>query len=197
MCRISRWPDRRPKSPSPFRRVCVLALVMFTWSLIPAPDAVACSCAPTTVPELVENADAVFLGEVTAIGPAGDVWHRQVNFHILQSWKGVTGTEVGVFTGIGGGDCGAGAPVGERLLVYGFASGSELYMSICSTTGSEQDIKSDMADLAALGVEPTSLANGPDPQWAPQPVSPCGLGFLPFALLAAVGLAAFRGRVGR
>src|SRR5689334_17645307 len=95
----------------------------------------ACLCGdyPPTA-QALQDADAVFVGRVSTLDempvevPHYDIRTRQTNmtlvdvprarFQIIQTWKGVSGQDVDVFTGRGGGDCGYPFELRQVYLIY-------------------------------------------------------------------------------
>ncbi len=114
----------------------------------------ACSCViPGTPAEEMENADAVFSGEVLKIEDAGNYGY-DVTIQVQQSWKGVEDSLIKVHTGMGGGDCGFGFKEGEEYVVYASLTDGELQVYSCSLTGIL-----DESDTEGLG-EGTAIAGG-------------------------------------
>ncbi|HXQ69139.1 MAG TPA: carboxypeptidase regulatory-like domain-containing protein [Pyrinomonadaceae bacterium] len=147
-------------------RPVVLLLGVVIVVLLASPTANACSCGGSGPPcESFGRASAVFAG--TVIGerlnerPKGerpkideiDWVPRAVKFSVEQAYSGVTTTEVEVFTGRGGGDCGYGFKVGQRYLVYAYRYQDKLSTSICSRT---QLFSQATEDLAFLGTLPSA-----------------------------------------
>lgn len=121
----------------------------------------ACSCAGNRPPcESYGTAAAVFAGTVIAERvneqpkrPKPDEvdWvPRAVKFSVEQAFSGVTTTEIEVFTGLGGGDCGFGFKVGQRYLVYAHQYQNKLTTSICSRTRLFSQATEDLAFLGTL-----------------------------------------------
>ena len=119
----------------------------------------ACTCGGTGSPcESFGSAAAVFAGTVVAMRmnerpkqtERNDVrWNPRVfKFSVEQSYLGVAGTEVEVFTGFGGGDCGYDFQIGRRYLVYAYRHDDQLYTGICTRT---RPFSSATEDLAFLG----------------------------------------------
>ena len=158
----------------------------------------ACSCdLEMTVEEWVTGTDAVFLGEVEFVSQPIATWdsflfERRVNFRVIEAWKGVTGTQLGVTTGMGWGDCGVWVTVGDQILVYGSDSVSGLGMSVCGVVGVPSEMEAMQAELEQLGYEPLTLTEGADSQWPPYATGACGLGVLPTLMMTVLGLACLR-----
>jgi len=154
------------------RLVIVLLGVVFTFSL--STNTVnACSCAGTgSVCQSFGTATAVFVGTVVSARenrfPAGmtleerrkqadrtgDDWApRAFKFSVEQTFLGVGGTDIEVFTGSGGGDCGFEFKVGQRYLVYAYQYKERLITTICTRT--KPFVKAD-EDLALLGNLPSA-----------------------------------------
>ena len=125
------------------------------------PGVNACTCArPGTPCESYGGADAVFVGTVTGVSTAKRSnietgWTPLAfKFAVENSYLGVEGTEVEVFTGRGGGDCGIGFGIGKRYLVYAYRSENKLSTSICSRTTSYARATEDLAFLENLSSAP-------------------------------------------
>lgn len=142
-------------------RAVVLLLGIVIVVLLTSPTANACTCAGNHPPcESYGTASAVFVGTVTAERmnkqPKQDErteidWiPRAVKFSVEQAYSGVTGTEVEVFTGRGGGDCGYGFKIGQRYLVYAYRSEDKLTTSICTRTRLFSNATEDLAFLGTL-----------------------------------------------
>jgi hypothetical protein len=121
----------------------------------------ACTCAGNSPPcESFGTASAVFagtvVGERTSKRPKQgerteiDWAPRAVKFSVEQAYSGVTGTEVEVFTGQGGGDCGYAFKIGQRYLVYAYSSQDKLTTSICTRTRPFSQATEDLAFLGTL-----------------------------------------------
>lgn len=119
----------------------VLCTAPFALILPEAPSVMACSCVLVrTISKSYDYADAVFIGECTLVEEpdltSDGSWYRAMHLRVSRSWKGVTGTEVVVRTGLGGGDCGFDMSPGESYLVYAisFQPANDLHTGICSGT---------------------------------------------------------------
>lgn len=121
----------------------------------------ACSCGGTGSPcESYGRAAAVFVGTVVAMREnerpkQTDRRDREwaplaVKFSVEQSYHGVAGTEIEVFTGRGGGDCGYGFTTGQRYLVYAYRYNDKLSTSICTRTRPFSSANEDLAFLGTL-----------------------------------------------
>src|SRR5688500_14622920 len=106
-------------------RASSLALALVA-TLAPAGTAEACTCAAGSDEEWVAWADEVFVGRVDSIAERsmrveeGYGWpggSRRATLTAERWWKGRRGRALSVWTGSGGGDCGAGFVVGRRYLV--------------------------------------------------------------------------------
>jgi len=167
-----------PSRKNALLSACVLCLAVRS-------PANACSCAQESVTDRFQQADAVFVGEVTQVGPVvlGERW---VNLNVTTAWKGITGREVTVATFADEAACGVEVVPGDLLLVYAAQADSRLYMTLCRAVRDAATIQAEQAEIEQLNVIPPTLADGPDSQWPAQEIvaSPCGAGLLPFALLA-------------
>ena len=97
-----------------------LPLAMLIAALVPQ-AASACTCMMSTQPYGF-HASAIFRGRVTKIDThersLRDTWTPvEVEFEVSEAWRGPVETTVVVFTGRGGGDCGARFEVGQEYLV--------------------------------------------------------------------------------
>lgn len=174
------------RKPAVHLLIC-LTLVVISF-MLPSP-ASACSCAmPGSPSESFRESGAVFSGKVIDISGASSpatallyrifsrlnfypaffysdaFWGNEVTFSVQQSWKGVSETEVTVYTGSGGGDCGYSFAPGNDYLVYAYqidrTSGSGLGTGICSRTTQLSYATDDMTYLNTLPTLPlTPVSN--------------------------------------
>ena len=143
-------------------RSFVLPLGVLIVLFLTSPTANACSCGDGGTPcNSFGTASAVFAGTVIGVrenprppkGTRVDTdWQPSFvyNFSIQQAYSGVPGTEVEVFTGSGGGDCGYRFTVGQRYLVYAYLYKEKLTASICSRTRPFNQATEDLAFLGTL-----------------------------------------------
>jgi len=119
----------------------------------------ACTCiGPRTPCEAYGTAAAVFVGTAIRSGKAEPLKDNSdphpepvvVKFAVEQSYLGVDGTEVEVFTGFGGGDCGYEFKIGERYLVYAYRDHIRLVTGICTRTRPFAKATEDLAFLGNL-----------------------------------------------
>lgn len=126
------------------------------------PGVNACTCARRATPcESYGAAAAVFVGTVKGVRTEDRSSKNEINwgplafkFAVEHSYLGVDGTEVEVFTGRGGGDCGVSFRTGERYLVYAYGSENKLSTSICSRTTHYVRATEDLAFLGNLSSAP-------------------------------------------
>ena len=140
--------------------VLLLGVVMVV--LFAGPTANACSCGGGGGPcESFGTAGAVFAGTVIGVrenpppkklDPNDIDWLPRFayKFSVQQAYSGVAGTEVEVFTGSGGGDCGYQFKVGQRYLVYAYLHKDRLTTSICGRTRPFSQATEDLAFLGTL-----------------------------------------------
>ena len=123
------------------------------------PVANACTCiGPRTPCEAYGTAAAVFVGTAIRSGKAEPLKDKSepygapivVKFAVEQSYLGVEGTEIEVFTGFGGGDCGYEFKIGERYLVYAYRDHIRLITGICTRTRPFGKATEDLAFLGNL-----------------------------------------------
>lgn len=140
------------------RRLILLIGALVVLGLV-TPIANACSCMEPGAPcEAYGTAAAVFVGTAIRAGEAEPSKDERelyrtgvvVKFSVEQSYLGVDGTEVEVFTGRGGGDCGYTFKVGERYLVYAYRDHIRLTTSICTRTKPFARATEDLAFLGNL-----------------------------------------------
>ena len=84
---------------------------------------------------------AVFTGQVVNIKKVkfklstGDIWHNyQVTFKVDRYWKDIDSSDVIVYTGVGGGDCGIRFRKGESYIVFAEMIEGRLQTGICTLT---------------------------------------------------------------
>ena len=121
----------------------------------------ACSCGSADAPCIsFGSAQAVFVGTVLSkrvdeqVRPTdrGNVNQNPIGFRfaVEQSYRGGAGTEIEIFTGRGGGDCGYDFKIGQRYLVYAYIDSDKLTTHICTRTKPFSSAAEDLAFLATL-----------------------------------------------
>ena len=118
----------------------------------------ACTCGSTGTPcESFGSASAVFVGTPISVSERPQEEGKEIDwnpvavkFSVEQSYLGVPGTEIDVFTGRGGGDCGYRFKVGQRYLVYASQSQNKTITTICSRTRPFSEATEDLAFLGTL-----------------------------------------------
>jgi hypothetical protein len=160
-------------------RSVVLLLGVVIVILLASPTANACSCGGGGAPcESFGTSSAVFAGTVIAVREkplpkkidGNDLdWLPRFGykFSVQQAYSGVAGTEVEVYTGSGGGDCGYPFKVGQRYLVYAHLYNERLTTGICTRTRPFSQATEDLAFLDTLssagpGVTIHGLITRPD-----------------------------------
>ena len=138
--------------------------------LLAGRNAMACSCAsPGTPCESYGAAAAVFVGTVTGVRDSQprkqeDVGKRRkqegsgeidgipmaFKFVVEQAYLGVAGSEIEIYTGRGGGDCGVTFQMGQRYLVYAYRYKDKLSTSICTRTKPFNKATEDITFLGTL-----------------------------------------------
>lgn len=141
-------------------RYLIVVIAVLGWLTVASSVARACSCmAPGTPCESYGTANAVFVGTAVSVRELErpkpedlDKWHyrRVFKFSVEQSYLGVDGTEIEIFTGVGGGDCGYQFKIGTRYLVYAHSYQNRLSTSICTRTKSFASANEDLAFLGNL-----------------------------------------------
>jgi hypothetical protein len=136
----------------------------------------ACSCMrPPPVAQALQQADAVFAGhlyllertivEMPVPDPRTNKPMRTEGIHArfdaFESWKGVTGRDVEIWTGSGGGDCGYDFEFSAPYLVFANSRpDGRLMTSICSHTRKLADATAERAQLG-----PGTQAPAGPPVW--------------------------------
>jgi hypothetical protein len=143
-------------------RLIVIAATAVLFGVL-SPSVHACTCAPPTLPcDAYGSAAAVFVGTPISVrqvdsGNEANWPPKAVKFSVEQSYLGVEGTEVEVFTGMGGGDCGYYFQMGQRYLVYAYRNRNKIQLttSICSRTTLFSPASEDIAFLGNLTSQPS------------------------------------------
>lgn len=191
-----------------------IVLVLAAWSGLAArgADARACSCAfrppALYVDELFDDARAVFVGAPYAVRPVVDargfVQTVYVDFEVYESWKGVSGSRVGVVTSGDEASCGVDFQVGRTYLVFAFSSDNHLAANLCAVKDSWA-AEDELGRLGDGSFDAVMLTEGDDPDFPPvaersseyhesgQPVAAtiCGAG-LPMMMLLLTCFCGFR-----
>ncbi len=172
--------------------VTVSAILAFALAGVPAR---ACDCMPLDPEEGFSSSDAVFLGRLVAQEPDFPfptplTPFRWLDFEVLQSWKGVTGTQVTVITEPGGSfaGCGLWGSTGDAFLIFATVEpgGGQLEVPGCSWLNVGYGAEEAIVELEQLGNEPLTLIDGSDPEFpltsSAQRGGLCGSGVLAFML---------------
>lgn len=158
------------------RQVLVFLGITIVFSMA-SRDAMACSCMAAGTPcEAYGKAAAVFVGTVTAVrdsqrqqatdvnerrkqedSDGGDWTPMAYKFSVEQAYLGVAGSEVEIFTGRGGGDCGFRFETGQRYLVYAYRYKDKLSTGICTRTQLFSRATEDIAFLGTLSSAPQGV----------------------------------------
>lgn len=124
----------------------------------------ACSCAQPGAPmDELAISDYVFSGKVKAIidpnkgsmvKSSADL--LEVQFEVMDTWKGVNETEVIVFTERDSASCGFNFNINEDYLVYAQNNNGEKKVSLCSRTAQLTNASADLTELG-VGEKPTKV----------------------------------------
>jgi hypothetical protein len=134
----------------------VLATLLFCAIGLWPKAADACSCAMSGMPcDAAWRADAVFVGNVVSIEtltvPAGVLRGRRVDLAVVEAFRGLQLSEVTVYTGYGGADCGYPFVMGESFVVYAYRTPEgHLTTGICARTRPVSNAPEDLAYLRSL-----------------------------------------------
>jgi hypothetical protein len=104
------------------------------------------------------NSSAVFIGEVSEVVSAPNVYFVLVKFKVEKSWNKKLPKEITISTGKGGGDCGYTFEVGKKYLVYAYGENKKLETNNCTRTASAVSNK----DIAFLNkIKKTKIKSSP------------------------------------
>lgn len=150
-----------------YRNVVLLSCLILSIMTIILPSAVfACSCVePLSVEEQMSHSETVFVGRVLEVGASKEAYAntKAVRFEVSEIWKGAEESQIIIYTGSGGGDCGISFTEGTEYLVYAQRStmygDKELLVTIiCDRTRPLIQAKEDLTVLGE-GKEPTNIVN--------------------------------------
>jgi len=136
--------------------LCVLAIAALL--LAPSPS-FACKCAPPPAPaEALQQATAVFEGQVSQIDPVGDA--IEVTLRVVRGWKGIEAETARVRTRRDTAACGIPFESGKSYVVYATQSAAEgsaisLEALRCGRTRLAEEAEEDFNTLG-LGVVPVA-----------------------------------------
>lgn len=171
-----------PLSTAPrILRAATLLVVVLTASMIgSASPAAACSCAPPAPAETAaQEADAVFVGTVTDLTPAGGGVVAHVSVETVH--EGEVAAEVEVHTASDSAACGYPFEVGREELVYAVLDADgRLLTNLCDRT----------APVADAGGDLSALGDGQAPEAAAAPRAESGGWLLPGGIVLLVVAAA-------
>jgi hypothetical protein len=129
----------------------LLFMTLFTTMIILKPlTTYACSCIPSPpVEEELERVTAVFSGSVTSIKEVKSEFEPlKVTFKVDRIWKGISETEVSIYTGRDSAGCGYHFEEGESYLIYASETEGKLTTGLCSLT---KELSSADQDITILG----------------------------------------------
>jgi Carboxypeptidase regulatory-like domain len=147
------------------RKLKLLSIGSLVLTLLSFSDtAFACDCMGTRPTcEAYWQAEAVFIGTAKEISwieledkiENSTFKYRKPVFHfsVDQAFRGVNGSQVGVMTGQGGGDCGYGFKIGEQYLIYAYRDNQKKEMlstSICTRTRPIRNADEDLEYIQGL-----------------------------------------------
>ncbi len=135
---------------------CVIILLLAGMLVVSVAPASACSCMAVTPTEEFAQADAVFVGEVSAIKEDKANLQVQIQFDLIHTWKGEDDgerNEVTVTTPSSTSACGYEFALHERYLVYAHAQAKDLSVSSC---GNSAPLLDALSQFAIIGTEPAT-----------------------------------------
>lgn len=141
--------------------IILLLAFMLMSNLLPS-TSYACSCVqPGTVHESLEESNAVFSGKVVEIVDENEKKFNKssadllaVRFEVEETWKGVTQTQVIVYTARDSASCGFEFALNDEYLVYAKEIKGQLEVSLCSRTNSLEAANADIIELG-VGTKPS------------------------------------------
>jgi|SRR5581483_2378857 len=122
-----------------FPSVAVAFLLLVGFS----PQTFACSCSASGPPcQAYWRSDAIFAGTPISSSQISidEEGHKRpmrlFRLRVDEPFRGVTGQEIDIITGFGGGDCGYEFEKGKKYLVYGYTDPKQhyTYAGLCSRT---------------------------------------------------------------
>jgi hypothetical protein len=127
-----------------------LFLTLFTTLTILKPlITYACSCIPSPpVGEEFERDSAVFSGSVLSIKEVKSKFESiKITFQVDRIWKGISETEVSIYTRRDSASCGYSFKEGESYLIYAGNTEGKLTTGLCSLT---KELSSEDQDISIL-----------------------------------------------
>lgn len=156
-------------------RLLALCVILFNLFLLYPKPILACSCIIDSPEKMFVEADAIFIGTVTAIiapsrvpnydnlveiyynfvPPLPNVHFdefdsQRVMFKVETSWKGIDKPYTIIRTGEGHGNCGYNFIQGNQYVVYGYGRNGNLATGICSRTAEISRATEDLDYLQTL-----------------------------------------------
>lgn len=153
-------------------------------------EAAACSCAPVTTAEVVASSQLVFVGEEIRRVETSQDWPAvAVTFAVVAAYKGDVASEMTVWTGHGGGDCGVG-PTAGLVGIAAYVEGDRASINSCGSLHDAAAIAAILDPIEIIDASPAEPAPGDGGFAMPWPVLGLGGG----ALLAVVTVVLARRR---
>ena len=149
----------------------VTPLLLASILLLTYPGAArACSCAPVTTAEMVASADLVFVGEEILRVETRREWPAvAVTFAVIEAYKGEVTSEMTLWTGHGGGDCGVGAMVG-LVGITAQMEGGRATINSCGSLHDAAAIAATLDPVEIIGASPGAPPTGNGGSGVPWPV---------------------------
>ncbi len=130
-------------------------------------NVLACSCLDPGPPcQAYWNSSVVFVGTALSVSRIEVDWdghkvpQRLFRFRIEDAFRGVSGSEVEVLTGAGGGDCGYDFQRGTKYLIYGNKGRDKSWVgtSICTRTRPLSEAAEDLSFIRSISKLPAGAA---------------------------------------
>jgi hypothetical protein len=178
------------------RKIAIILLFAFLTSLIVFKPitSYACSCMPAPpVEEEFKNVSAVFSGKVVDITEESGMDPIKVTFQVDRIWKGISETEVSVFTGRDSAGCGYHFEVDESYLIYATETEGKLTTGLCSLT-KELSLADEDISILGEGKFPSNNSSPSKSTENGQIFQSISWIFLSTIIVASIGFVLYKGR---
>jgi hypothetical protein len=166
---------------------CVIAALAAAIGLLPAVDAHACSCVPSTPQQQAQRADAVFTGTVQRIDSLSQM-RTAYTFAVETVYKGAVASSVVIYSNVGGGACGTDFSTRGRYTVFAVNNPQEGGLASNSCAGNTPNPIDPVAYGLPAGHAPSKATGGPVVVNQGSPASPAidySWLWVPFGVLIA------------
>lgn len=108
---------------------CLAGVAAALSVMLAAPVALACSCQPRTIGQIIADADVVFHGEVTSVRREGPGIAARIA--VTRVIKGASGFEAVVHTPADSAACGLPLQQGQAVRIAAMTRGGMLFTNLC------------------------------------------------------------------